>query len=74
MGNHVAYRCINFEQFKQMSFTDLLTMLDAYLETNTTIDTDTVLLVLEVIEQRVGNEPSSTLDEAWKKIKKEYLK
>lgn len=74
MDNQMAYKSINIEIIEQMPFTDLLTILDAFFETNTTIDTDTVLLVLEMIEQRVGKEPSPTLDAAWARIKKVYLK
>lgn len=74
MDNQMAYKSINIEIIEQMPFTDLLTILDAFFETNTTIDTDTVLLVLEMIEQRAGKEPSPTLDAAWARIKKVYLK
>lgn len=73
MDNQMVYNSINSAIIEQIPFADLLIILDALFETNTIIGTDTVLLVLDVIERRVGKEPSPSLDAAWERIKKECL-
>ena len=38
------------------------------------LTTDTVLTILEILEERIGKEPTPELDAVWEKIKAEYLK
>lgn len=38
------------------------------------LTTDTVLTILEILEERIGKEPTPELDAAWKRIKAEHLK
>ena len=38
------------------------------------LTTDTVLTILEILEERIGKEPTPELDAAWERIKAEHLK
>lgn len=64
---------INSVDIQEMPLPDLFTLLDTSFDSNAPINTETVLLVLEVIEQRVGKKPSPSLDAAWERIKNEHL-
>ena len=60
-------------ELERLSMDDLNAILDASYEPDTRISMDTLLLVLDVIEKRVGKTPSPSLDAAWENIKKEHL-
>ena len=60
-------------ELERLSMDDLNAILDASYEPGTRISMDTLLLVLDVIEKRVGKTPSPSLDAAWENIKKEHL-
>lgn len=61
-------------ELERLSMDDLNAILDASYEPDTRISMDTLLLVLDVIEKRVGKTPSPSLDAAWENIKKEHLR
>ena len=61
-------------ELERMSMDELNAILDASYEPDTRISMDTLLLVLDVIEKRVGKTPSPSLDAAWENIKKEHLR
>ena len=52
-------------------------LLDALLSLDPTpaaeLSIETILNILDVIQERVGIQPSPPLDAAWKRIKEEYL-
>lgn len=61
-------------ELERLSTDELNAILDASYEPDTRISMDTLLLVLDVIEKRVGKTPSPSLDAAWENIKKEHLR
>lgn len=52
-----------------MPFEDLYAIIDDNFELDTSVDINSLLLALEMIEQRIGKEVSPTLDAAWESIK-----
>ena len=66
-------KSMNQVEIQKMSLEDLNTILDENVEPNAPINTETVLMVLEMIEHRVGKESSPSLDAAWERIKRECL-
>ena len=53
-------------------------VLDALLSLDPTpaaeLSIETILNILDVIEERIGRQPSPTLDAAWERIKEEHLR
>lgn len=74
MSNHDNFNLTDPAELERLSLDELNAILDADFESDNQISTDTVMLVLEEIEKRVGNTPSPTLDAAWETIKKEHLR
>ena len=58
---------------EQMSTEELNDILDASMEPDARISTDTIMLVLEVLEARAENTQTPELDAAWEAIKDENL-
>ena len=52
-----------------MPLEDLYAIIDDSFEPDTSVDINSLLLALEMIEQRIGKEVSPTLDAAWESIK-----
>lgn len=74
MSNHDNFNLTDPAELKRLSLDELNAILDGDFASDDRISTDTILLVLEEIEKRVGNTPSPTLDAAWETIKKEHLR
>ena len=60
-------------ELEQMSTKELNDILDASIEPDARISTDTVMLVLEVLEARAEDTQTPELDAVWETIKNEYL-
>ena len=73
MSNFDNFNTTDRAELERLSMDELNAILDASYEPDTRISMDTLLLVLDVIEKRVGKKPSPTLDAAWENIKKEHL-
>ena len=74
MSNHDNFNLTDPAELERLSLDELNAILDGDFASDDRISTDTILLVLEEIEKRVGNTPSPTLDTAWESIKKEHLR
>ena len=74
MSNHDNFNLTDPAELERLSLEELNAILDGDFESNDRISTETIMLVLEEIEKRVGNTPSPTLDAAWESIKKEHLR
>ena len=74
MSNHDNFNLTDPAELERLSLDELNAILDGDFASDDRISTDTILLVLEEIEKRVGNTPSPTLDAAWETIKKEHLR
>ena len=60
---------VNQAEIKKMPLEDLYAIIDDSFEPDTSVDINSLLLALEMIEQRMGKEVSPTLDAAWESIK-----
>lgn len=60
---------VNQAEIKKMPLEDLYAIIDDSFEPDTSVDINSLLLALEMIEQRIGKEVSPTLDAAWESIK-----
>lgn len=74
MSNFDNFNATDRAELERLSMDELNAILDASYEPDTRISMDTLLLVLDVIEKRVGKTPSPSLDVAWENIKKEHLR
>ena len=74
MSNHDNFNLTDPAELERLSLDELNAILDGDFASDDRVSTDTILLVLEEIEKRVGNTPSPTLDAAWETIKKEHLR
>lgn len=74
MSNRDNFNLTDPAELERLSLDELNAILDGDFASDDRISTDTILLVLEEIEKRVGNTPSPTLDAAWETIKKEHLR
>ena len=74
MSNFDNFNTTDRAELERLSMDELNAILDASYEPDTRISMDTLLLVLDVIEKRVGKTPSPSLDAAWENIKKEHLR
>jgi hypothetical protein len=74
VSNHDNFNLTDPAELERLSLDELNAILDGDFASDDRISTDTILLVLEEIEKRVGNTPSPTLDAAWETIKKEHLR
>lgn len=74
MSNHDNINLTDPAELERLSLDELNEILDGDFASDDRASTDTILLVLEEIEKRVGNTPSPTLDAAWETIKKEHLR
>ena len=73
MSNYDNFNTTDRAELERLSLDELNAILDASYEPDSRISMDTLLLVLDVIEKRVGKTPSPSLDAAWETIKKEHL-
>ena len=64
MSNHDNFNLTDPAELERLSLDELNAILDGDFASDDRISTDTILLVLEEIEKRVGNTPSPTLDAA----------
>lgn len=73
MSNYDNFNPTDRAELEQMSTEELNEILDASMEPGARISTDTVLLVLEVLEARAEDTQTPELDAAWEAIKSEHL-
>ena len=73
MSNYDNFNPTDRAELEQMSTEELNDILDASMEPGARISTDTVLLVLEVLETRAEDTQTPELDAAWEAIKNEHL-
>lgn len=73
MSNYDNFNPTDRAELEQMSTEELNDILDASMEPEARISTDTVLLVLEVLEARAEDTQTPELDAAWEAIKSEHL-
>ena len=73
MSKYDNFNLIDRAELEQMSTEELNDILDASIEQGARISTDTVMLVLEVLEARAEDVQTPELDTAWETIKNEYL-
>jgi hypothetical protein len=74
VSNFDNFNTTDRAELERLSMDELNAILDASYEPDSRISMDTLLLVLDVIEKRVGKTPSPSLDAAWENIKKEHLR
>lgn len=73
MSKYDNFNLTDRAELEQMSTEELNDILDASIEQGAWISTDTVMLVLEVLEARAEDTQAPELDAAWEAIKNEYL-
>lgn len=73
MSNIDKFNPTDRAELEKMSTEELNDILDTSNEPDARISTDTVMLVLEVLEARAENTQTPELDAAWEAIKNEYL-
>ena len=73
MSNYDNFNPNDRADLDHMSTDELNDILDASIKPDARISTDTVMLVLEVLESRAENTQTPELDDAWETIKSENL-
>ena len=73
MSNYDNFNPTDRAELEQMSTEELNDILDASIEPDARISTDTIMLVLEVLEARAKDTQTPELDAAWEAIKNENL-
>ena len=73
MSKYDNFNLTDRAELEQMSTEELNDILDASIEQGARISTDTVMLVLEVLEARAEDVQTPELDAAWETIKNENL-
>lgn len=73
MSNYDNFNPTDRAELEQMSTDELNDILDASIEPDARISTDTIMLVLEVLEARAKDTQTPELDAAWEAIKNENL-